>query len=92
MASAITPPTLFPLERRDSVDGNATGYGLDDGGVSTSSSPAIGSPSLLSNGYGGALSPGVKRAGREADHSPPTNAEVKKMWIYTSTHPYSFMA
>jgi hypothetical protein len=26
--------------------------------------------------------PGVKRPGREADHSPPTSAEVKKMWIY----------
>jgi hypothetical protein len=32
----------------------------------------------------GALSPGVKRPGREADHSSPTSAEVKKMWIYTS--------
>jgi hypothetical protein len=36
--------------------------------------------------------PGVKRPGREADHSPPTSAEVKKMWIYTSTPPYAFMA
>jgi hypothetical protein len=33
----------------------------------------------------GALSPGVERPGREADHSLPTSAEVKKMWIYTST-------
>jgi hypothetical protein len=24
----------------------------------------------------------VKRKGREADHSPPTNAEVKQIWIY----------
>jgi hypothetical protein len=31
----------------------------------------------------GALSPGVKRQEREADHLPPTSAEVKKMWIYT---------
>jgi hypothetical protein len=30
--------------------------------------------------------------GREADHSPPTNAEVKKTWVYTSTRPYAFMA
>jgi hypothetical protein len=29
---------------------------------------------------------------REAGHSPPTSAEIKKMWIYTSTPPYSFMA
>jgi hypothetical protein len=40
----------------------------------------------------GALSPGVKWPRREADHSPPTRAEVKKMWIYTSTPPYAFMA
>jgi hypothetical protein len=39
----------------------------------------------------GALSPGVKRPGREADHSPPTSAEVNKTWIYTSTPPYVFM-
>jgi hypothetical protein len=32
-----------------------------------------------------ALSPWVKRQGRETDHSLPTSAEVKKMWIYTST-------
>jgi hypothetical protein len=35
----------------------------------------------------GALSPGVKRLGRQAGHSPPTSAEVKKTWIYTSTPP-----
>jgi hypothetical protein len=40
----------------------------------------------------GALYPGVKRPGREADHSPPTSAEVKKTQIYTSTPPYAFMA
>jgi hypothetical protein len=40
----------------------------------------------------GNLSPGVKRQWREADHSPPANAEVNKTWIYTSTPPYAFMA
>jgi hypothetical protein len=40
----------------------------------------------------GALSPGVKRPGREADHSPPTSAEVKKTWVYTSTPSFAFMA
>jgi hypothetical protein len=40
----------------------------------------------------GALSPGIKRQRREADYSPPTSAEVKEMWIYTSTPPYTFMA
>jgi len=30
--------------------------------------------SLLSKGYRGAVSPGVKLPGHEADHSPPSNA------------------
>jgi hypothetical protein len=28
---------------------------------------------------------GVKRPGREADHSPPSCAKVKNAWSYTST-------
>jgi hypothetical protein len=39
----------------------------------------------------GALSLGVKRRGREADHSPPSSAEVKNAWSYTSTPQYVFM-
>jgi hypothetical protein len=35
----------------------------------------------------GALSLGVKRPGREADHSLPSSAEVKNVWSYTSTPP-----
>jgi hypothetical protein len=38
------------------------------------------------------LFPGGKVAGAEADHSPLTSAEVKKMRIYTSTPLYVFMA
>jgi hypothetical protein len=33
----------------------------------------------------------AKRQEREADHSPPTSAEIKRTWIYTSTPPYAFM-
>jgi hypothetical protein len=35
----------------------------------------------------GAVSPGVKRPGREVDHSLPSSAEVKKICIYTWTLP-----
>jgi hypothetical protein len=38
-----------------------------------------------------ALSPGVKRPGREADHSPSPIAEVKNAWSYTSIPPYVFL-
>jgi hypothetical protein len=36
---------------------------------------------------------GVKRPGREAGHSPPSSAEVKIVWSYTSTtHTFSWHA
>jgi hypothetical protein len=85
---------------RDSSVGIATVYGLDDQGggssspcrvknihFSISSRPAVGSTQPPIKWV-----PGVKRQGREADHSPPTSAEVKKMWIYRSTSLYVFMA
>jgi len=40
----------------------------------------------------GALSLGVKRLWREADHSLPSRAEVKSAWSYTSTPKSVFMA
>jgi hypothetical protein len=49
------------------------------------SRPALGAtqPSIL--WVPGNLFRGVKPQGREADHLPPSDAEVKKTWIYTST-------
>jgi hypothetical protein len=85
--------------------GIATVYGMDDRGVGVRVplrsriffSPrrpygTWGPPSFLSNGYRGFFLPEVKRPGREADHSPPNSAEVKKIWVYTATPPYAFMA
>jgi hypothetical protein len=40
----------------------------------------------------GGFSLEVKSPGREADYSPQASAEIKKMWIYTSTPPYTCMA
>jgi hypothetical protein len=39
----------------------------------------------------GDFSSGIKRPGREAGHSPPTSAEVKKTFVCTSTPPYTFV-
>jgi hypothetical protein len=78
----------------------ATGSGLEDRLrvpvgtniflVSISSSPVL--APLLSNGYRGDFSPGIKPPGREAVHSPPTNAKVKNTSIYTSTPIYASVA
>jgi hypothetical protein len=58
---------------------------------SMSSRPALGSTQPPIQCVPGAFT-GGKAVGREADHSPPANAEVKKIWIYTSTPPYTFVA
>jgi hypothetical protein len=39
-----------------------------------------------------AILPGVKRQGREADHSPLSSAEVNNTWRHTCTPQYVFMA
>jgi hypothetical protein len=49
--------------------------------------PAVGSNEPPIQSAPGALSLGVKRPEREADHSPPSSAEVKFSWSYTSTPP-----
>jgi hypothetical protein len=45
-------------------------------------------------GVPGAVSSGVERQGCEANHSPPTSAEVKKIRIYEyiSTLPHAFIS
>jgi hypothetical protein len=59
--------------------------------ISTASRPIVGPTQPPIQRVLGPLSPGVKWPGLESDHSPPTSAEVKKTWIYTSTPPYAFM-
>jgi hypothetical protein len=85
--------------------GIATGLGLGDKGGGSSIPGRVKKFSLLQivqtgsgvhqtsykMGTGGSFL-GVKRQGREADHSPPTSAKVKKMWIYTFILPYVIMA
>jgi hypothetical protein len=84
----VTPP-ITDLRSSDSSVGTATGYVVDDRGVgvrvlknflfSKSSRPALGSTQLPIQCVQGGLSPGVKRPGREGDHTPPASAAVKKM-------------
>jgi hypothetical protein len=82
----------------------ATGYGLDERGAELESrqgqkfsllhavetGSGVHQTSYLLGTVGSF--PEGKRPVREADHSRPASAEVKKMWIYTSTPTYAFMA
>jgi hypothetical protein len=76
---------------RDSSVGIALGYGLNDWGsrvrfpagagiflFTTASRTALGPTQPPIQWVPGALSLGVKRPVREADHSPPSSAEVKE--------------
>jgi hypothetical protein len=51
---------------------------------STLSRRALGSTQPPIQWVPGALSPRVKQLVREAHHSPPTSAQVRKLWTYTS--------
>jgi hypothetical protein len=92
------------IRSRDSAACKVTGYGLKTDGLEFESrwvkdfsllhvvqTGSEAHPASCPMSTGGSI-PGVKRQGREADHSPPASAEVKKTWVYTSTPPYVFMA
>jgi hypothetical protein len=57
-----------------SIPGRGQGIFL----FTTASKPALGPTQPLIQYVPGALSPGVKRTEREADHSPPSSVEVKE--------------
>jgi hypothetical protein len=89
---------LFPGHTRKQLSGILLVCGLDDGGFqsrqgleiflfTTVSRPALGPTQASLKWVLGALSLGVKRPGCEADHSPPSNADVKNAWSYTSAPP-----
>jgi hypothetical protein len=76
----------------------ALGYGLNDLVFesrqwmriflfTTASRPALGPTQPPVQWVPASLSREVKRSGSEAEHSPPSSAEVKCAWSYTSTPP-----
>jgi hypothetical protein len=65
----------------------ALGYGLRIFLFATVSRPALEPIQSPIQWVPVALSLGVKRPRREADHSLPSTAEVKNAWSYTSTQP-----
>jgi hypothetical protein len=86
------------MEEPGWLSSTALGYGLDDRGFetrqelgiflfTTASRTDLGLIRYPIQWIPGALYLGVKLPGREADHSPPSSAEVKNAWSYTSTPP-----
>jgi hypothetical protein len=85
------------LRNRDSSVGIETGYGLDGRGsilgrgkifLCSTASTAHPDPYTMDNG---AISPGVKWPGREAEQSRESYEEVNKFRNYTSTPSYSLI-
>jgi hypothetical protein len=84
MLYVVNTTNLFYLRKRSQFSdwlraGRPRGWSLSPGRVknflfSTSSRPVLGPTQPPIPRVPGALSPGVKRPGCEADHSPPTNA------------------
>jgi hypothetical protein len=93
---------FYKLNARDSSVGIALGYGLDDWGSRVRLPAGAGNFShhhRVQTALGptqppiqwvpGALSVGVKRPESEADHSPPSSAEVKEcveLHFHSPTH------
>jgi hypothetical protein len=90
----------YTVKSRDSLVGIALGYGLDDRvlgfdhrlelGIflfATVSRTALGTTQPPIQLVPRTLPLEVKLPGREADHSPPSSAEFKNVWRYTSTPP-----
>jgi hypothetical protein len=104
ITAAVVRPVTLLLYCQSSVCA-ALGYGLEDRGsrvrfpagagnffFTNESRTALGPTQPPIKWVPGALSLGLKRQGREADHSPPSSAEVKNAWSYISTLQYVFMA
>jgi hypothetical protein len=91
------------IAKRSQLSGIALAYGLDYRGfesrqeleiflfTTAASRPALGPTQPPIQWVAGILSLGLKRPHRETHHSPPSSAEVKNAWSYTSTPPYTFM-
>jgi hypothetical protein len=83
-ASSVTIVTDLRVER-PGFD-SRQGYRISI--ILTESRPGLGPTQLPIRWILGAIFPGVTRPGREADDSPPSSAEVKNVWSYTSTLSY----
>jgi hypothetical protein len=89
--SQTTKPHSIKHMGRDSSVRIATRYGLDGPGIESRwgrdfQHRSWGPPSLLYNGYRVSF-PGVKRPGRNVNHSPLSTVDVNNEWRYTSTPP-----
>jgi hypothetical protein len=84
--SSVRIATGYELERCGSIPGSGNIFL-----ISTMSRPALGPTLPPIQWVAGALSPKIKRLGREADYSPSSSAEVKNGGAIPPL-PYVFMS
>jgi hypothetical protein len=87
----------YQRRSRDSSVCVATVYGFDSQHTkivlfSTASRPALGPTQPPSPLVPAALSRGINRQGREADHTPPSSGEIKNSGTIPPSPPYLSMA
>jgi hypothetical protein len=79
-------PVAVPPGKRRRLGGpqNQSGHGGEERNLCSycNSNPGRPARSLYSLAFAG-----VKWLGHEADHSPPSTADIKNAWSYTSTPP-----
>jgi hypothetical protein len=80
---------FFPSKVKLIFEVSIPGGGWEFFFFTTASKTALGPTQIPIQWVAGALSLGVKRPGREADHLPPSSAEVKE--CIASTPQYAFM-
>jgi hypothetical protein len=72
------------MNDRGSIPGRSSGKNFI---VTTASRQDLGPTQPSVEWVLGAVSPSINRPGREAGHLPPSSADVKNGWSYTSTLP-----
>jgi len=82
---------LYTLPAAGRAQWYSTGQGLEIFLFTTVSRPVLEPTQFPIQWLPGALSLGVKRPEQKVDHSPPSSAEVKNTWCYTSISQYVFL-
>ena len=84
LSSLVTWSQCWLHDRCYTIRDRSVSCSIEAWGATALPRPVIGSPSLISNSYSGAVLPEVKRSGRETDHSLSCSrgSECQRIFTY----------